>query len=323
MPKRDWVRDAPIIGLIGLAILALGFFMGRIESVDRPSKNERACAEGNYAYCDTTPKTFDPLSGEYRPADPYEKSNRDEYRDERDLIAQKDMATWASLMFFATAAGVILIFFTLQETVKAAKFAARTLKEAEDATMAAIATIAVTREVGEAQARAYLIVKSVRISFRPEPKTIKIRIAFANGGNTPAQQVAVQIGHRAGGFEEMVGYDPWADAVARLGMRLRGWDQGPLRPQRGGAIRTQGWSGESAPFYAEDGIIKVWGVLRWRDIFHRRLAYRFGYSCTTPLSPRFIKMGVDSVMPNEFVRALDIERYFGPDFENEDEQEGE
>lgn len=206
MFERNGLWGALAIGLIGLSVLGLGFFLGRIELVgERPSRDQAACAEGDYANCDTGPKALDPVSGEYRPADPNEKANRDEYRAERDLIAQRDMAFWAAGMFFATACGVVLLYFTLRETATAAKFAAETLKEAKNTTLAANATTAVTREIGSAQSQAYLVIQAAYLQLvidrtkdkvtgvTKERVTLALSIKVKNTGQTPAHRIRYDI----------------------------------------------------------------------------------------------------------------------------------
>lgn len=84
-------------------------------------------------------------------------------REERDLNAQEGMAKWAELMFYATAATVLLtlaalfaIVRTLHHTKRAADFAEGMLIEARATTKAARDTITVTREIGAKQVRPYI-----------------------------------------------------------------------------------------------------------------------------------------------------------------------
>ena len=99
-----------------------------------------------------------------------DQSQREEERDRRDLQAQEDMAFWAKAMTLATVATVILtaaalwaIVRTLHHTRRAADAADGMLTEARATTKAAQDTILVTREIGQAQTRAYVSVESVKV----------------------------------------------------------------------------------------------------------------------------------------------------------------
>jgi hypothetical protein len=209
-----------------LSVLSLGIFLGRIELTDRPpSKDKARCAEGDYANCDTSPEVFDPLSGDYRPANPHEKANRDEYRAERDLIAQQDMAFWAAGMFFATLAGVILIYRTLLEAERTSVYARKALKEAQKTTAAANRTVdettrlgnlqleeakrataaadkttEVTRTMGQIQVQAYVIAESATVELveyypsgaQIDPEGFHFKIACRNTGQSPAHHLQAE-----------------------------------------------------------------------------------------------------------------------------------
>jgi hypothetical protein len=109
-------------------------------------------------------------------------SQDEEDRAKRDLTAQEDMAFWASLMFGATVlgiflsgAGVWLIYGTLIQTRNAAT-------AARDA-------VTVTRDIGEAQVRAYLHVKSLTVSFLHGLERPGFAAIITNSGQSPAREV--------------------------------------------------------------------------------------------------------------------------------------
>lgn len=102
-----------------------------------------------------------------------------------DLKAQQEMATWAHLMFIVTGAGVIFIAQTLDATRAA-------VREAKDATKAAQDAVDVTREIGEAQVRAYLTVAHAMIRF--EDRTPRLFLTIRNAGQSPARNIRISIG---------------------------------------------------------------------------------------------------------------------------------
>lgn len=110
-------------------------------------------------------------------------------RSEKDLIAQTEMALWAlgmlvvsTLMMLVSALGVWWIRGTLTETRKAVK--------------AADNAVTVTREIGQAQIRAYLSVNSIKAQYiiaQSSKGTTTIDWAFEfklrNSGQTPARNI--------------------------------------------------------------------------------------------------------------------------------------
>lgn len=117
-----------------------------------------------------------------------EQSERDNHNTQKDIGAQRYMAIWAFVMAFAaigtmgvTAVGLTWIKATLDETRRA-------VDSADDA-------VAVAREIGEAQVRAYASITSGSVSICPPNLKMakdyhhyfpKIDIVVKNYGNTPA-----------------------------------------------------------------------------------------------------------------------------------------
>lgn len=127
---------------------------------------------------------------------------RAEERAEEDLDAQQSMAVWARAMFWATSLGVGLISWTLIETRKTANIARRSLdsslfvgrlhlRQGRKATKAALDSVAVTREVGQAQARAYINARESKFSFKNGSQLIGFWLELYNSGNSPARKVRV------------------------------------------------------------------------------------------------------------------------------------
>jgi hypothetical protein len=117
-------------------------------------------------------------------------------REKRGLYAQEAMAEWAKWMFFATLATVLLTFVALV-------YIRRTLLETKDAVRAADETVVATREIGQAQVRAYLSFEIDEAEFRapalapddisdPLPNiTASLHGSITNSGQSPASEVSI------------------------------------------------------------------------------------------------------------------------------------
>ena len=141
-------------------------------------------------------------------------------RDDADLRAQQSMAVWAFWMFIAsglgvllTGVGVYLIWRTLIYTRDAASHAGEAVVEAKSATKAAQDAVDVTREIGEAQVRAYLLCRSAR--YRINKGGLSATLELANAGQSPASDVAI-IGtahvHSVGGRPSLPRVLSWANS---------------------------------------------------------------------------------------------------------------
>lgn len=119
----------------------------------------------------------------------------DEKQDKKaDLQAQKDMALWAMLMFFAnigslifTIAATSLLVFTYKQT-RRATYAAR------QSAVSARQAVRVARKSAEKQLRAYVDVFHVSAHWLAEPddvtmKIVRVQAQFKNTGQTPAHGV--------------------------------------------------------------------------------------------------------------------------------------
>lgn len=120
-----------------------------------------------------------------------------EERERRDLDAQEAMAKWAFWMFVASAVTVTLtgialiaIILTLRHTRRAADSSEKMVVEAKETTKAAEDSVAETKRIGEAQAKAYLGFQIVSGQVAEgEPISFKVRIK--NHGASPALAIAV------------------------------------------------------------------------------------------------------------------------------------
>jgi hypothetical protein len=115
MSKRDWGSNAPLgVGLAGAVLLLIA--AGLIHHYKNTERAEHAASQ---QYEET--KRIKPLgvAGSDRPyTDP--KAYREEWRAERDLNAQREMAYWAFWTFIATCFGIVILCATFWETAKAA-----------------------------------------------------------------------------------------------------------------------------------------------------------------------------------------------------------
>lgn len=117
------------------------------------------------------------------------------YLEEANLLTQRWIA-WSSLaMLVVTATGVGLVFMTVLQT-------RGILTEARNATQAANDTVAATRQIGEAQVRAYLSLQSVHARYFPDSISTRkpdfeFVIQIANSGRSPARIVDYTVRARA------------------------------------------------------------------------------------------------------------------------------
>jgi hypothetical protein len=133
-----------------------------------------------------------------------DETEQDRIREQesRDLKAQEEMAWWAGLMFYATAATVLLTFAaliaiirTLYHTKRAADQAEIMAKQASLATQAAQAAVAVTEDIGKRQLRAYVgyVKTNVGSVTGRDGKIVSFLFnpVFQNFGVTPANRAAI------------------------------------------------------------------------------------------------------------------------------------
>lgn len=146
---------------------------------------------------DAVEKQLDRIGQRLEAIDDKEAASRKERHEASDLAAQWKQSLWAMLMFIAaavqtvlTAAGLALIFFTLRATRDAARHAESMVAEAARGTAAALAAVDVTRDVGHAQVRAYLVISDASLTFLG--KKPEIRFKVVNHGQTPARDLQIE-----------------------------------------------------------------------------------------------------------------------------------
>lgn len=196
------------------------------------------------------------------------KQNNPEQPNWCDLASQESMAkstywmnnaAWAALIL--STLGVYLIWKTLAA-------GRQTLKEAKKATEAAVKTINVTRDIGEAQVRAYLHITDMVVTFYPETRVYLARAKIQNSGNSPSV-----LQHLVVNAHIQVGSDAYAIKIGPLKIPISAINAG-------GDVLT-------ADFHlcntdtSDCGVIaNVDCDLYWGDVFGRQCQARRGFSLT-------------------------------------------
>ncbi len=172
-----------------------GAEQGKAEPAQQPTESDRLLPAVN---------AIERAIRELKTADDTVERERQEKREIADIKAQQRMAFWATWMFWATfaavlvtAAGVYLIWQTLGHTRRAADAAVKTLKEAEKHTVAAFKTIEtavdankINRDAMIAAHRAWLFPDNTQIvaplEWTGHAGRIGVKMVFKNAGQTPA-----------------------------------------------------------------------------------------------------------------------------------------
>lgn len=109
-----------------------------------------------------------------------------------DTIAQWIMSIAGIAATGVSIAALILIAKTLDATREAAEYTGKAVKVAEDANAAARDAVGVTREIGQAQIRAYMSIPECNIGM-PNPPNITFHFWMKNSGQSPARNVGLRI----------------------------------------------------------------------------------------------------------------------------------
>ena len=123
-----------------------------------------------------------------------EQSERENHQTQKDIRAQRYMAIWAFLMAFGaigtlgvTAVGLAWIKANLDETRKA-------VKSADDA-------VDVTRDIGQAQVRAYVgykdTIPDTQIDLEKGVYLLKFNVVLTNYGQSPAKEITYRVSNFA------------------------------------------------------------------------------------------------------------------------------
>ena len=198
----------------GLLILVLGLIAQSSVAQEAATSKDEPRQESSSPDSNSAPQQDEQPTIDYAPAlqaiaaairDLVSKANEEERAQEaeksrRDLRAQEGMAWWAELMFYASAASVLLTFValiaiirTLIHTRRAADAAEGMLKEAADATAAANQTTEIAQSMGLAEHRQYIQATLGRhISHMDEASGAvfwRIKVVLSNSGHTPTKNL--------------------------------------------------------------------------------------------------------------------------------------
>lgn len=186
MSYRDWLPNPPIgVGIIVIAALLA------LASANH-YKNVR-CGDGpTPQQCQSAAQVATPVAAVQTPP-PEQNPNRTEWRSERDLEAQFEMAHWAKVSAIAalialvvTGIGIVFVYQTLNANRAAVLVATRGSAAAEEA-------IQVTRRAHVIEQRPWIAVRPVKMSNGILGKdfiSACLWIRFTNIGKTPALNVA-------------------------------------------------------------------------------------------------------------------------------------
>lgn len=111
---------------------------------------------------------------------------------EYDLIAQRSMSAAAWWMVIVTGIATLIGGVSLGLIALTLREARRSADAAIDAVDASRQAVVATREVGQAQVRAYLIVKSASLTYESNGN-VTIRYTLYNSGQTPARRVELRM----------------------------------------------------------------------------------------------------------------------------------
>lgn len=149
------------------------------------------------------------------------EAGRNEWRAERDLEAQQEMARWAFWLWAATIVGIGLLAATLWETRKAAQAAYEMVGEAKATTAATNASAVETRKSNEIARIAYMaeqrpwlrweIAQPISVKRHGDSLRVTISATLENFGKTPARNVLY--------FAELYSPAPH-EAAANRGLRF-------------------------------------------------------------------------------------------------------
>jgi hypothetical protein len=195
-----------------------------------------------------------------------------ESREKRDLNAQEAMADWAKWMFFATLATVLLTFVALV-------YIRKTLIETQDAVRAADATVIATREIGQAQVRAYLSFEIENVKFStpvlapddtsdPLPNfVVSFSGILTNSGQSPASEVRIifDIGEIIPGEAIEIGDGKDFHHQPPIAFSI------PANGKSPGQIVSKTFTADLKALTTEDKIIFFAIILQWTDVFGKTI----------------------------------------------------
>ncbi len=179
MPLRRWIIDPALV--ITCIFCLAGFVVVAIDYAYLKAKQDISEQVESVADTDKAKRHIDKVCFRLSGFDWREcaldavEAIKEEDQDTRDLNAQERMARWALWMFVAASAGTVVAVYGLV-------LIRRTWAEAKR-------TADIAREIGEAQVRGYVIVKSHQVSFSGDELTFDLCIEAI--GQSPIRSLTV------------------------------------------------------------------------------------------------------------------------------------
>jgi hypothetical protein len=243
MSRSDWYWELAYFGVVGIALILAVAGDGLLKQHYQAQHAYEATREKH-----ERSKQIEIEALAAKGQSPDEKSRREEWRAEDDLVAQQDMARWAWWSMWATVFGVVLLALTLRETIKATRAA----------TKAAVAT----ERAVETQVR--LEGPILHIQKIESPGTRPIWVALKNAGKSPAFVYEETMGFLEGrmDFPEA----PQGSRVSRFDGEV--WSPGDVRH-----LATR-WNQPEEAFRVLP--IIIFGTVTYKNVFGQQREMGFG-----------------------------------------------
>lgn len=235
MPERDWL----FFYAVGLILVCGLVFAGSVNHSQQRERHYQSAQEqytGAYERITESSPVRQSLIADV-------EAYRQEWREEQDLAAQRDMAKWALFMMVAS-------FFGVGVTAIGVVFVAKTLVATREAVAAANRTADEAKRIGEAQVRAYVAITSVTVVFIWDETRSNLypvfRIYFGNSGASPATNYMMHIKLAYGGIgwngtaiaEVHLAPENWGTIVAKAErMHIHRFPDTPLTKNEFNALR--------------------------------------------------------------------------------------
>lgn len=196
-----------------------------------------------------------------------DQANRNEWRDEEDLRAQRNMANWAAWMFCAAVATVIV-------TGLGVIYVAQTLDATRDAVRATNRATDETREIGKKQVRAYFSSPGGTYNIYLPDRMFVAKITLKNVGQSSARDITAHSELRIRRFwDEAAGYASPSEIESRFHGLASGQDH---------EIALAWFNVPQAnldAFAALDATISIKVFCEYWDVFEEKRHEKFAFVC--------------------------------------------
>lgn len=307
MSRRDWL----FVFAVGGILIAGLFFAALVNQEHKRQENYQAAQEVYEQSKAKAPPGAIPERGVTDPT-----AYREEWRNEYDLGAQRDMAKYARLLLFVTAAGVIIscigVFLiyetvattheTLAEAKRSTEISERSLRSARIAAKASLRSVEVAKSAARAQSGSFIVVTGVRVVIGDRDDVI-IKIDYKNCGATPAYQIA--FGTQSKLCESL------QEVFEPVKIELVGFVRKPLPP---GAADTISITSNSinitrAGLRDAQKVLRLHGMAVWYDVFGEPSGYIFSYHFIPPVPQKRAREMYVNSWDNRPATQKELRRY--------------